>query len=202
MSKQVSRNSLRLLPRWAAGVVVAMAASGCSPYSPKPAPEAGEVFLSLPPDAGAGRTLDCGAVAARQLIRFYHPQIDPSQFKTDALVLNRADDTVSILFFLRDNLAAPVELKNGHIDALFASIGAGHPCVVFVPVDTFAPNPVYVADRYMYHCLVLAGHNSKQTALFFYSDGDGPYVIDRRVFEDKWRRTDNLCILIKEPPRQ
>lgn len=181
----------------AVGVIVQCVVSGCGAHPKRACPGAQDVCLYLPLQPDEGRFFQCAYRGAMQVIRYYHPDPPEQEINTKALVFEDAHDTVSILFFLRDNVAGPVELDRGSIAMMFDRLNAGHPCIVFVPVDTFAPRSAFVIDKYVYHCLVIAGYNSRKTELFCYSDGEGPYVIDRSVFEEKWRRVGNLWIVVK-----
>lgn len=137
----------------------------------------------------------CGYYAVRQVSQYYRPEITDENFRTDSLLFIEANDTVSLLHCLRDNVAIPLTMQNGMVDGLFRSIASGDPVVVFVPGDAFVVVGLRTFGTLVLHCIVVVGHSANETELFFYSDGKGPYVISRKVFAQQWARVDNLCIM-------
>jgi len=139
--------------------------------------------------------LRCGDYAVNQVVKYYHPEMADDSIRTDSLVFVEANDTVSILHFLKDNVAIPVTMKNGGVDRLLGSVASGDPVIVFMPGDTFGVRALNLVGPLMLHCIVVVGHNVDETELFFYSNGEGPYVISRERFARQWARVDNLCIM-------
>ncbi|HWD93076.1 MAG TPA: hypothetical protein VG938_12095 [Verrucomicrobiae bacterium] len=137
----------------------------------------------------------CGYYAVRQVIQYYRPGITDGNIKTDSLEFAEANDTVSVLDCLKDNVAIPLAMQNGNVDGLFGSVASGDPVIVFVPGDVFVVGGFHVFGTMVLHCIVVVGHNVDGTELFFYSDGRGPYEISRNVFTRQWARVENLCIM-------
>ena len=137
----------------------------------------------------------CGYYAVRQVIQYYQPEITDENIRTDSLLFMEANDTVSLLHCLKDNVAIPLTIQNGNMDGLLGSIASGDPVIVFVPGDVFVVGGLRIFGTLVLHCTVVVGHSANQTKMFFYSDGQGPYEINREVFARQWARVDNLCIM-------
>jgi len=137
----------------------------------------------------------CGYYAVRQVIQYYQPEITDENIRTDSLLFVEANDTVSLLHCLKDNIAIPLTMQNGSLDRLLESIASGDPVIVFVPGDVFVVGGLRIFGTLVLHCIVVVGHSANEPELFFYSDGQGPYVISREVFAHQWARVDNLCIM-------
>lgn len=141
------------------------------------------------------RGFGCGYDAVRQLIQYYQPQIKDENIKTESLLFVQANDTVSLLQCLNDNVAIHFTMQNGTVGGLLGRIAMGDPVIVFVPGDAFVVGGIHLFGTLVLHCIVVAGYSANETELFFYSDGEGPYVISREIFARQWVRVDNLCIM-------
>jgi hypothetical protein len=138
----------------------------------------------------------CGYEAVRQVSQYYSHMLENEDIRTYSLTFVDANDTVSILQCLKDNVAISVTMKNGNVKELFRSISSGDPVIVFLPGDAFGVRWLsLIRSTFMLHCIVVVGHSEQGTELFFYSDGEGPYVIGREAFTKQWARIHNLCIM-------
>jgi hypothetical protein len=169
--------------------------TGCSTRLQRASLGSKDVCLRLSSMGEKPERFRCGYYAARQVIQYYQPEITDEDIRTDSLLFVEADDTVSVLHCLRDNVAIPLTMQNGRVDGLLRSIASGDPVVVFVPGDAFVVGGFRIFGTLVLHCIVVVGHSANETELFFYSDGKGPYVISREVFARQWARVDNLCIM-------
>ena len=178
------------------GMLLALALlAGCSTGLKRASPGPRDVCLRLPPIVSQQEHFHCGNDAVRQVIQFYRPDIKEEDIRTGSLLFVEANDTVSILHCLRDNLSIPLTMQNGRLDGLFASIASGDPVIVFLPGDAFVVGGFRTFGTLVLHCIVVVGHSADGTQLFFYSDGKGPHVISREVFTRQWARVENLCIM-------
>jgi hypothetical protein len=194
--RQMTVTSRNDIPGPIAGILLALALlTGCSARLKCASPGYGDTCLHLCSTGRSAERFQCGTDAARQVIQYYRPDIHADDIRTESLLFAEANDTVSILHCLRDNVDFPVTMQNATVDALLDSIASANPVVVFLPGDAFKAGGFDIFGTWMLHCIVVVGHNAKQTELYFHSDGDGPYVISRDVFEREWARVDNLCIL-------
>ena len=191
--KKVRRYLVFFLP---SALLTLCGVSGCTPNLRSASPSEADVFFALPRETKPHERFRCGYLAARQVIKFYRPGIRDDEFKTDALIFQRANDTTSILLFLKDNLSATPVLTNGTPENLFHSLRSGEPVIVFVHADFFSPQAFPPIANDFYHCLVISGFNSQATEMFFYSDGQGPFAINRNLFQEEWRQVINLCIIL------
>ncbi len=177
------------------GTLLAVVLStGCAAHLQDASPGTNDVTLRLRKVDDAPEALRCGYYAARQVIQYYQPGLADADLKTASLLFARANDTVSILHFLRDNVQIPLSMRNGRVDELLRSLTAGDPVVVFVPVGAFDTGLVNMSGTMMFHAIVVIGYTADETELFFFSDGEGPYAVSRDVFAEQWARVDNLCI--------
>jgi hypothetical protein len=189
-------NSGRGLPGLVASTLLALLLlAGCSTPLQRASPGSKDVCLRLSSMTEKPQGFRCGYYAARQVIQYYRPGITDENIRTDSLLFAKANDTVSVLDCLRDNVAIPLTMQNGSVNELFGSVASGDPVIVFVPGDIFVVGGFRMFGTMVLHCIVVAGHSADETELFFYSDGQGPYVISRKVFTHQWARVDNLCIL-------
>ena len=128
--------------------------------------------------------------------QYYSHKLNNADIRTDSLLFCDANDTVGILDCLKANVPVPVTMKNGTLEELLGSTSSGDPVIVFLPGDAFALRWLsLIGSTFMLHCIVVVGHDEHGTELFFYSDGEGPYVISREVFTKQWVRVHNLCIM-------
>jgi hypothetical protein len=169
--------------------------TGCSTPLHHASPGSKDVCLRLSSMTEKPQGFRCAYYAARQVIQYYRPGITDENIKTDSLLFVEANDTVSVLHCLKDNVAIPLTMQNGSVDGLFGSIASGDPVIVFMPGDVFVVGGFRVFGTLVLHCIVVAGHSADGTELFFYSNGQGPYVISRKVFARQWARVENLCIM-------
>lgn len=154
-----------------------------------------DFILQLSKMEGSLEPFRCGYYAARQVIHYYNPESDDTDLRAKSLLFPVANDTVSILHFIRDNVDTPVSIKSSGIDELFRTVAAGEPVVAFVPAGAVETSWLHLSSTILYHTIVVVGHSKDETKLFFYSDGKGPYVISREVFTREWERVDNLSIM-------
>jgi hypothetical protein len=169
--------------------------SGCCLRLQKATPGPGGVNLGLLPMNDKTERLRCGYYAARQVSQYYHAADSKFHFRTDSLLFDKANDTISILHCLKDNISIPMAMTNAEIHDVLNSVALGDPVVVFLPGDAFSIRSLNFIGPSLLHCIVIVGHNATQTELFFFSDGKGPYVIDRDKFAHQWARVENLCIM-------
>ena len=169
--------------------------TGCSTPLQHTSPGSKDVCLRLSSIREKSQGFRCGYYAVRQVIQYYRPELTDENIRTDSLLFVKANDTVSLLHCLKDNVAIPLTMQNGTVDGLLRSIASGDPVIVFVPGDVFVVGGLRIFGTLVLHCIVVVGHNADETELFFYSDGEGPYVISREVFAQQWARVDNLCIM-------
>lgn len=169
--------------------------TGCSARLQKASLGTKDVCLRLSSMREKPEQFRCGYYAVRQVIQYYQPEIADENIRTDSLLFVEANDTVSLLHCLKDNVAIPLTMQNGRVDGLLGSIASGDPVIVFVPGDVFVVGGLRIFGTLVLHCIVVVGHSANETELFFYSDGEGPYVISREVFAQQWARVDNLCIM-------
>ena len=169
--------------------------TGCSARLQYATPGPKDVCLRLSLMEDTRERFGCGYLAVRQVSQYYRPELSDGTFRTDSLLFDEANDTVSVLHCLKANNEFPLTMKNGRVDGLIRSISSGDPVVVFVPGDSFAIRWLNIFGPSFLHCIVVVGHNATETELFFYSDGKGPYVISRKVFAHQWARVHNLCIM-------
>jgi hypothetical protein len=170
--------------------------TGCSARLQKASLGTTDVCLRLPSLGEKPDHLQCGYYAVKQLSQYYRPELAEKEIKTDSLLFVEANDTVSLLHCLKDNVAIPLAMTNGRVDGLLRNISLGDPVIVFMPGDAFATRWLnLIGSTFLWHCIVVVGHNADETELFFYSDGEGPYTISREVFSQQWARVDNLCIM-------
>jgi len=178
------------------GILLAIVLStGCSAPLKRASPGYNDVCLHLCSTGQKREKFNCGTEAVRQVIQYYRPDIKDEDISTDSLLFVEANDTVSLLSCLRDNIAIPLTMQNATLDGLFGSIASGDPVVVFLAGDAFRVGGFDLFGTLVFHCIVVVGHNAQETDLYFYSDGKGPYVISRKVFVREWARVDNLCIM-------
>ncbi len=168
---------------------------GCAAHLQDASPGAGDVMLLLPEIDDDPEALRCGYYAAGQVIQFYQPEIEAADLRTASLLFTRANDTVSILHFLRDNVEIPLSMRSGRIDELLTSLTAGDPVVAFLPAGAFDTRLVAISGTMMFHAVIVVGYSADEKQLYFYSDGQGPYEVSRDVFAEQWARVDNLCIM-------
>lgn len=168
---------------------------GCSARLQKASLGTKDVCLRLSSTGKKPDRYRCGYDAVRQVSQYYRPEITDEKFRTDSLLFVEANDTVSLLHCLKDNVAIPLTMQNANVDGLLRSIASGDPVIVFVPGDVFVVGGLRVFGTLVLHCIVVVGHSANETELFFYSDGEGPYVMSREVFAHQWARVDNLCIM-------
>ena len=168
--------------------------TGCSTLLQKASPGTKDVCLRLAARSERSHGFGCGDDAVRQVIQYYQPQIKDENIKTESLLFVKANDTVSLLQCLNDNMAIHFTMQNATVEGLLGRIAAGDPVIVFVPGDAFVVGGIHLFGTLVVHCIVGAGYRANETELFFYSDGEGPYVISREVFAHQWARVDNLCI--------
>ena len=187
-----SRSISDLVP---AALLSLMLLTGCGARLQHASLATNDVCLRLSTLGHKPDRLRCGYYAVIQVVKYYHPEIADESIRTDSLVFVEANDTVSVLHFLRDNVVIPVTMKNEGVDRLLASVASGDPVIVFIPGDTFGVRALNLVGPLVLHCIVVAGHNVDETELFFYSNGEGPYVICRELFARQWARVNNLCIL-------
>jgi hypothetical protein len=182
---------------WVSGMLPGLLLlTGCGACLEKAFPSAQDTCLKLASIGGKSERFSCGYYAGRQVIQHYRPDITDENITTDSLIFAEAHDTVSVLHYLKDNLAIPLTIKNASVDGLLASLDAGDPVTVFLPGDTFASRGLRVfGTTFLLHCIVVVGHSAPGGELFFYSDGEGPYAIRRETFVHHWARVDNLCII-------
>lgn len=169
--------------------------TGCSARLKRASPGYNDVCLHLCSKGQKREKFHCGTEAVRQVIQYYRPDIKDEAIRTDSLLFVEANDTVSLLHCLRDNVAIPLTMQNATVDRLLGSIASGDPVVVFLAGDAFKVGGFDLFGSLVLHCIVVVGHNAQETELYFYSDGEGPYVISRKVFAREWARVDNLCIM-------
>ena len=169
--------------------------TGCGARLKRAFPGDNDVYLHLRSLGQKREKFHCGSDAARQVIQYYRPDLNDEDINTDSLLFVEANDTVSILHFIRDNVGIPLTMQNATVDGLLLSIASGDPGVVFLPGDAFNVPGFDLFGTLILHCIVVVGHNAQQTELYFYSDGEGPYTINRQVFAREWARVDNLCIM-------
>jgi hypothetical protein len=161
-------------------------------------PGAGDVMLGLQKVDHAPKALRCGYYAARQVIQYYRPEMADEDVRAVSLLFVRANDTVSILHFLRDNVEIPLSMRNGRLDELLRSLNAGDPVVVFLPAGALDTRLFHMSGTMMFHAIVVTGYSADETEFFFFSDGEGPYAVSREVFAEQWARVGNLCIMRSE----
>jgi|SRR5665213_1448816 len=169
--------------------------TGCSTPLQKASLGTKDVCLRLSSMREKPKQFLCGYYAVRQVIQYYQPEITDENIRTDSLLFVKANDTVSLLHCLKDNVAIPLTMQNGSVDGLLGSIASGDPVIVFVPGDVFVVGGLRIFGTLVLHCIVVVGHSANETEMFFYSDGEGPFVISREVFAQQWARVDNLCIM-------
>jgi len=169
--------------------------TGCSTCLQKAHPGTNDVCLRLSSMREKPEQFGCGYCAVRQVIQYYQPEITDENIRTDSLLFVKANDTISLLHFLKDNVAIPLTMQNGKVDGLLGSIDSGGPVIVFVPGDVFVVGGLRIFGTLVLHCIVVVGHSANTAELFFYTDGQGPFVISREVFTRQWARVDNLCIM-------
>lgn len=180
----------------AAALLAALLLTGCNARLRHASVAAGDVLLSVPSLGEKREEYRCGYYAARQLIQFYHPKLQERDIDTDSLLFSQANDTVSVLHYLKDNVEIPLTMRNGKVAGLLKNISLGDPVVVFVPAGPFDVSARGLPGAtLLLHCIVVAGHSANEADLFFYSDGEGPFVINREIFEKQWARVDNLCVM-------
>lgn len=190
-------------PRQMLGLLLALVlVTGCSARLKRASPGFNDVCLHLCSTGQKREKFQCGTDAVRQVIQYYRPDIKDEDIKTDSLLFVKANDTVSLLHCLRDNVAIPLTMQNATVDRLLGSIASADPVVVFLAGDAFKIGGFDLFGTLVLHCIVVAGHNAQKTELYFYSDGEGPYVISRKVFAREWARVDNLCIMRVKPGGQ
>lgn len=178
-----------------AGLLALLLLSGCCSRLQQASPGAKDVCLRLSSLGEKPGGFRCGYDAVRQMSRYYSHKLDDDGIRTDSLSFVEANDTVSILQCLKDNVAIPLTMKNGTVEELLGSTSSGDPVIVFLPGDAFAVRWLsLIRSTFMLHCIVVVGHSEQGTELFFYSDGEGPYAINREAFTKQWARVDNLCI--------
>ena len=154
-----------------------------------------DVCLRLTTIAEKPENFHCGYYAVLQVIQHYRPETTEEDIRTDSLLFVKANDTVSIFHCLKDNLPIPLTMKSERVDILLDSVASGNPVIVFMPGDAFAVGCLNFFGTWMLHCIVVTGHSADETKVFFYSDGNGPYVVSRENFAKQWSRVDNLCII-------
>lgn len=154
-----------------------------------------DVCLRLTSIAEKPENFHCGYYALTQVIQHYRPETTEEDIRTDSLLFFKANDTVSIFHCLKDNLPIPLTMKSERVDILLESVAFGNPVIVFMPADAFAVGGLNFFGTWMLHCIVVTGHSADETKVFFYSDGNGPYVVSREEFAKQWARVDNLCII-------
>lgn len=168
--------------------------AGCSTPLQKASPDKSDVCLRLSAISEKPKRFCCGYYAVRQVIQYYRPELTADHIRSDSLLFEKANDTVSLLHFLKDNVAIPLAMQNGGVERVLNSVASGDPVIVFLPGDVFVAGGPRVFGTLVLHCIVVVGYDANESDLFFYSDGQGPYVMSRRVFAHQWARVDNLCI--------
>ena len=154
-----------------------------------------DVCLRLTTIAEKPENFHCGYYALAQVIQYYRQETTEEDILTDSLLFVKANDTVSIFHCLKDNLPIPLTMKSERVDILLESVAFGNPVIVFMPADAFAFRGLNFFGTWMLHCIVVTGHDADETKVFFYSEGNGPYVVSREKFAKQWARVGNLCII-------